>query len=96
MLSSCRCPRNCCAARFVPAWVALEAFQGPRIEVSWQQIVALTLLPTSTAFLALSPRLVQLHPKPPHRHAEGGTKPIDGSRKLGAQQLEDADPKSPH
>jgi uncharacterized membrane protein YqhA len=71
--------------------VALEAFQGPRVEMSWQQIAAFVLLPTCTALLALSLRLVQLHPKPPRRHPEAGTKPIDGSRKLESQRLEDPD-----
>jgi uncharacterized membrane protein YqhA len=76
--------------------VALEAFQGPRIEMSWQQIVAFALLPACTALLALSLRLVQLHPKPPRRRPEAATKPTEGSRKIESQALEDADPKSTH
>ena len=47
--------------------VALEAFQVPRIEMSWQQIATFILLPVCTALLALSLRLVQLHPKPRRR-----------------------------
>lgn len=47
--------------------VALEAFQVPRIEMSWQQIATFVLLPVCTALLALSLRLVQLHPKPRRR-----------------------------
>lgn len=43
--------------------VALEAFQVPRMEMSWQQIATFILLPLCTALLALSLRLVQLHPK---------------------------------
>jgi uncharacterized membrane protein YqhA len=73
--------------------VALEAFQGPRIEMSWQQIAAFALLPTCTALLALSLRLVQLHPKPSHRHPEAGTKPTDGSRKLESKALDETDPR---
>lgn len=47
--------------------IALEAFQVPRIEMSWQQIATFILLPVCTALLALSLRLVQLHPKPRQR-----------------------------
>jgi uncharacterized membrane protein YqhA len=47
--------------------IALEAFQVPRIEMSWQQIATFVLLPVCTALLALALRLVQLHPKPRRR-----------------------------
>jgi uncharacterized membrane protein YqhA len=47
--------------------IALEAFQVPRIEMSWQQIATFILLPVCTALLALALRLVQLHPKPRRR-----------------------------
>lgn len=53
--------------------VALEAFQVPRIEMSWQQMATFVLLPVCTALLALSLRLVQLHPKPRQR-MESNTK----------------------
>ena len=43
--------------------IALEAFQVPRVEMSWQQIATFLLLPVCTALLALALRLVQLHPK---------------------------------
>lgn len=47
--------------------IALEAFQVPRTEMSWQQMATFVLLPVCTALLAVSLRLVQLHPKPRRR-----------------------------
>jgi uncharacterized membrane protein YqhA len=44
--------------------VALEAFSAPRVAMSWEQIATFVLLPICTVLLALSLRLVQLHPKP--------------------------------
>jgi uncharacterized membrane protein YqhA len=45
--------------------VALQSFQEPRPELTWTQLATLLLLPACTALLALSLRLVQLHPKIP-------------------------------
>ena len=59
--------------------VALEAFQVPRIEMSWQQIATFLLLPLCTALLALALRLVQLHPKA-RRHVESKAKSLRRER----------------
>jgi uncharacterized membrane protein YqhA len=42
---------------------ALQSFSGPEISLSWREIATLLLLPASTVFLALSLKLVELHPK---------------------------------
>ena len=58
--------------------VALQTFQEPRPELTWTQIGTLLLLPVCTALLALSLRLVQLHPKPRTGAGEGqGPRPRD-------------------
>jgi uncharacterized membrane protein YqhA len=44
--------------------VALETFRGPHMEMSLGQIATFVLLPVSTMLLAISLRLVELHPKP--------------------------------
>lgn len=40
-------------------------FGDPNISLSWTQVATFALLPVCTALLALSLRLVELHPKPP-------------------------------
>lgn len=45
--------------------VALQWFGDPNIALSWPQVATFTLLPVCTFLLALSLRLVQLHPKQP-------------------------------
>jgi uncharacterized membrane protein YqhA len=45
--------------------VALQSFRDPNVALSWLQIATFALLPVCTALLALSLRLVELHPKPP-------------------------------
>lgn len=47
--------------------VALQIYTSPELDLDWQQIGALLLLPLSIFLLALSLRLVELHPKPPRR-----------------------------
>jgi uncharacterized membrane protein YqhA len=44
--------------------VVLQSFREPNVSMSWLQIATFALLPVSTALLALSLRLVELHPKP--------------------------------
>lgn len=44
--------------------VALEIYGSPGLKLSWSQIATIIVLPVSTAFLALSLRLAELHPKP--------------------------------
>jgi uncharacterized membrane protein YqhA len=43
---------------------ALEAFQGPRTTMEWQEIATFLVLPVSAALLSLGLWLVELHPKP--------------------------------
>jgi len=43
---------------------ALEAFQGPRTVMAWQEIATFLVLPISAALLSLGLWLVELHPKP--------------------------------
>ncbi len=43
---------------------ALQLFQHSDMILSWQQIATLLLLPVCTALLAISLKLVELHPKP--------------------------------
>jgi uncharacterized membrane protein YqhA len=43
---------------------ALQTFREPNFPITWEQIAALALLPFCTMLLALSLRLVELHPKP--------------------------------
>lgn len=43
---------------------ALQFFQNAAIELSWRQIGMLLVLPACTTLLALSLKLVELHPKP--------------------------------
>lgn len=56
--------------------VALQVYTSPQLNLGWQQIGALALLPISIFFLALALRFVELHPKPPRRDA-----PHDGRGK---------------
>ena len=44
---------------------ALQAFHNPNDALTWREIGSLALLPVSILALALSLRLVELHPKPP-------------------------------
>lgn len=67
--------------------VALEAFQGPRTQMSWQQMATLVLLPVCTALLALALRLVQLHPKPPRREKDVETQPLRRGRTRGGRPI---------
>jgi uncharacterized membrane protein YqhA len=59
--------------------VALEAYQGPDISLSWLKIAGLLLLPLCTALLALALRLVELHPKPTRQ--ESLTPPPNGNNR---------------
>lgn len=43
---------------------ALQAFNSSETALSWRELASLMLLPVSILFLALSLRLVELHPKP--------------------------------
>lgn len=43
---------------------ALEAFQGQRAVMEWQEIATFLVLPVSAALLSLGLWLVELHPKP--------------------------------
>ena len=54
--------------------VALQVYTSPQLDLGWQEIGALALLPVSILFLALALRFVELHPKPPRRqhHEEDG------------------------
>ena len=45
--------------------VALQAYTTPNLQLGWERIAALALLPISIALLALALRMVELHPKPP-------------------------------
>ena len=45
--------------------VALQAYTSPNLELGWQEIASLALLPVCIALLALALRLGELHPKPP-------------------------------
>ena len=56
--------------------VALETFRQPNVVMSVEQIATFALLPTCTLLLALSLRLVQLHPKP-EKHGQGLSKTSD-------------------
>jgi len=58
---------------------ALEAFQGPRTTMEWQEIATFLVLPVSVALLSLGLWLVELHPKParPTRILASDTKSDD-------------------
>ncbi|MGE0765680.1 MAG: YqhA family protein [Hyphomicrobiaceae bacterium] len=43
---------------------ALEAFQGQRRTMDWQELATFLVLPVSAALLSLGLKLVELHPKP--------------------------------
>jgi uncharacterized membrane protein YqhA len=44
--------------------VALQTYREPDVSMTWSQVAAFLLLPVSTMLLAISLRLVELHPKP--------------------------------
>lgn len=52
--------------------VALQSFVELSTSMTWSQVATILLLPISTALLALSLRLVELHPKPPIQRQESG------------------------
>ncbi len=69
--------------------VALETFGDPSISLSWTQVATFVLLPVCTALLALSLRLVQLHPKEMTPTEKDGTSPAEqdaNSRSLPSDQ----------
>lgn len=47
--------------------VALETFEQPDAEIGWVRLATIALLPLSIFLLALSLRMVELHPKPEKR-----------------------------
>ncbi|MCX2724476.1 YqhA family protein [Roseibium salinum] len=49
---------------------ALQAFSTVNINLEWNEIATLLLLPASTVLLGLALRLVQLHPKAPANHQD--------------------------
>lgn len=55
----------------------LEAFSRPRIAEDWLALASLALLPLSGLLLALSLRLVELHPKPERPRKTGRDKDED-------------------
>lgn len=66
--------------------VALQWFGDPNISLSWTQVATFALLPVCTFLLALSLRLVQLHPKqPPGGVPFDGDPPRPSPRKLEAE-----------
>lgn len=65
--------------------VALQWFGDPNISLSWTQVATFALLPVCTFLLALSLRLVQLHPKQPRDGVPlGEDHPRPSPRKLKA------------
>lgn len=61
--------------------VSLHTFQSPDLSLTWLEIATFLLLPLSTVMLALSLRLVELHPKPSSldKLRSGEDKPESGS-----------------
>ena len=55
--------------------LSLQAFTSPSVNLGWQQIASLLILPISILLLALALRFVELHPKPPSRDALRETPP---------------------
>lgn len=64
--------------------VALQWFGDPNISLSWTQVATFALLPVCTFLLALSLRLVQLHPK----HPQDGAPLAEERSEQSARRLE--------
>lgn len=63
---------------------ALQAFSGPDVSLTWNEIGTLAVLPVSSLLLAFALKLVELHPKSP-----GSTSPPD---QPGARPTQGAGP----
>ena len=57
---------------------SLQAFSGPQVDLTWNQIGTLAILPVTTLLLALALRFVEFHPKSPTREAWSDNSPGDG------------------
>ncbi len=72
---------------------ALQIFHNAAVELSWQQIGMLLVLPVCTALLSLSLKLVELHPKPERLPADGRLRPVakpDTQVSAGQRAAEDS------